>query len=129
MAVACDDAGGNARTISNDITGVSWAMPSGTQDVTGLDSSGMERLLLLADLTVTLTGAFNDASNLSFQVFKNYRTLAASQVGRTTAIAHSGQTLSDEVLYSDFSFDRGADGSLTWSAPGSLSDGGVPAWA
>jgi hypothetical protein len=61
-------------------------------------------------------------------VFKNYRTLAASQVGRTTAIAISGQTLSDEILYSDFSLTRAADGSFTWTAPGSLSDGGVPAW-
>jgi len=114
---------GSGQAISNDITNLSWTMPSGVQEVTGVNSSGMERLLLLADLTVTLTGVFNDASNLSFQVFKNYRTLAASQVGRTTAIAHSGQTLSDEILYNDFSFDRGADGSLTWQAPGSLSDG------
>jgi hypothetical protein len=104
-------------------------MPSGVQDVTGVNSSGMERLLLLADLSITLNGVFNDASNLSYQCLKNYRTLAASQVGRTTAIAVSGNTLSDEILYSDFSFTRAADGSFTWTAPGALSDGGVPAWA
>lgn|SRR3990167_2788657 len=129
LTVTVDDSGGTARAISNDITSLNWTMPSGVQDVTGVNSSGMERLLLLADLTVTLQGVFNDAAApSSFDCFKAYRTLAASQVGRTTAIAHSGQTLSDEVLYSDFSFGRNADGSLTWTAPGSLSDGGVPAW-
>ena len=105
-------------------------MPSGIQDITGVNSSGMERLLLLADLTVTMTGPFDDAATTTaFAVFKNYRTLAASQVGRTTTFIHSGQTLTDEILYSDFSFNRGADGSLVWTAPGSLSDGGVPAWS
>ena len=130
LTVTVDDSGGTARIISNDITNLQWTMPSGVQDVTGVNSSGMERLLLLADLTVTLNGVFNDAAApSSFDCFKNYRTLAASQTGRTTAIAHSGQTLSDEILYSDFSFNRGQDGSLVWTAPGSLPDGGVPAWA
>lgn len=129
LTVTVDDSAGSGQDISNDITDLSWNMPSGVQDVTGVDSSGMERLLLLADLSITLNGVFNDAASKSFAVFKNYRTLAASQVGRTTAIAISGQTLSDEILYSDFSFSRAADGSFTWSAPGSLSDGGVPAWS
>lgn len=130
LTVTVDDSGGTARIISNDITNCAWTMPSGVQDVTGVNSSGMERLLLLADLTVTLTGVFNDAAApSSFDCFKAYRTLAAGQVGRTTAIAHSGQTLSDEILYNDFSFTRAPDGSLVWNAPGSLSDGGVPAWS
>lgn len=129
MTVTVDDSSGSGQAITNDVTNLSWTMPSGVQDVTGVGSSGMERLLLLADLSITLNGVFNDANNLSFQVFKNYRTLAASQTGRTTAIAISGQTLSDEILYSDFSFQRAADGAFTWTAPGALSDGGVPAWS
>lgn len=129
MTVTVDDSSGSGQAISNDCTSVSWNMPSGVQDVTGVNSTGMERLLLLADLSITLTGVFNDGSNLSFAVFKNYRTLAANQVGRTTAIAISGQTLSDEILYNDFSFNRGQDGSFVWTAPGSLSDGGTPAWS
>lgn len=129
MTVTVDDSSGAGQAISNDVTSVAWTMPSEVQDITGVNSSGMERLLLRADLTVTLTGVFNDGANLSFAVLKNYRTLAASQVGRTTAIAHSGQTLSDEVLYNDFSFNRDQGGSLIWNAPGSLSDGGVPAWS
>lgn len=104
-------------------------MPSGVQDVTGVNSSGFERIHLLADLSVTLNGTFNDAASLSHAVFKNYRTLAASQTGRTSAFVHSGQTLTDEILYTDYSLNRGSDGSLTWSAPGVLPDGGVPAWS
>lgn len=129
MTVTVDDSAGSGQALTNDITNVSWTMPSAVQDITGLDKSGHERLHLLADFTITLNGVFDDGSNLSFAVFKNYRTLASSQTGRTTAIAHSGQTLSNEVLYSDFGFTRGADGSLTWTAPGSLSSGTVPAWS
>lgn len=129
LTVTVDDSAGAGQAISNDVTNLQWNMPSGVQDVTGVNSSAMERLLLLADLSITLNGVFNDAANLSFAVFKNYRTLAASQVGRTTAIAHSGQTLTAEVLYNDFSFNRNSDGSFVWTAPGSLSNGVVPAWA
>lgn len=129
LTVTVDDSSGSGQAISNDITDLTWNMPSGVQDVTGVNKSAHERLHLLADFSVSLKGVFNDASNLSFAIFKNYRTLAASQTGRTTAIAHSGQTLSNEVLYTDFSFNRNADGSLTWTAPGDLSDGTVPAWA
>ena len=129
MTVTVDDSTGSGQAISNDVTSVGITMPSGVQDVTGVNSSGMERLLLLADLSVSLSGVFNDAANLSHAVLKNYRTLAASQVGRTTAIAISGQTLSDEILYANYDLNRAADGSLTWSSSGSLSDGGVPAWS
>ena len=42
MALAIDDSGGSARTISNDITNFDFAIPRAVQDVTGLDKSGME---------------------------------------------------------------------------------------
>ena len=129
MTVTVDDSAGSGQAISNDITTVSITMPSGVQDVTGVNSSGMERLLLLADLQISLNGVFNDAANMSHAVFKNYRTLAAGQVGRTTAIVHSGQTLSDEILYANYDLSRSASGELTWASAGSLSDGGVPAWS
>lgn len=129
LTVSVDDSAGSQQAIGNDIINLTFAIPSGVQDVTGVNSSGYERLLLLADMTVSLSGVFNDAASMSHAVFKNYRTLAASQVGRTTTIAHSGQTLADEILYSDYAMTRVADGSLIWTAPGNLPDGGVPAWA
>ena len=70
MALAIDDSSGSARTISNDVTNFDFAIPRAVQDVTGLDKSANERLLLLADFSIGISGVFNDASNMSHDVFK-----------------------------------------------------------
>ena len=88
MTIAVDDSGGSARTISNDITNCDFATPRAVQDITGLDKSANERLLLLADFSVTLNGVFNDASNMSHDVFK---TVPSSSVARTTTITISAR--------------------------------------
>ena len=126
MSVAVDDSGGTARTISNDITNLDFATPREEQDITGLDKSARERLLLLADFTVTLNGVFDDASNMAHDVFK---TVPSTSVARTTTIAISGQTLACEAFYTDYSLSRGTDGSFTWTTSGALSGGAVPTWA
>jgi hypothetical protein len=126
FAVAVDDSTGTARTISNDITNLQFGTPRGVQDVTGVDKSAMERLLLLADSSITLNGVFNDATNFSHSVFK---TVPSSSVARTTTLSISGQTLAMEMLYTDYALTRGQDGSLTWTAPGVLADGTVPTWS
>ena len=126
MTVAIDDSSGSARTISNDITNLDWATPRNVQDITGLDKSAIERLLLLADFSVTLNGVFNDASNQSHDVFK---TVPSSSVARTTTITISGKVLACEAFYSDYALARSSSGELTWSAPGALSGGAVPTWA
>ena len=128
MTVVVDDSSGSGQALTDDITAVSWTMPSAVQDVTPLNKSGHERLHLLADFSITINAVFDDGSNLMFAVFKNYRTLAASQKGRTTVITHSAQILSNEVLYTDFPFSRGAGGELTAAIPGQLGDGTVPVW-
>lgn len=125
-SIAVDDSGGTARTISNDITDFSLSTPRAVQDVTGIDKSAMERILLLADMTVDLNGVFNDASNMSHAVF---RTVPSTAVNRTTTIAHSGQTLAGELLYTDYGLSRAQSGELTFAAPGVLADGTVPTWA
>jgi len=125
-----DDSAGTARAIINDVTNLSIGIPSAEQDVTGLDKSGRERLHLLADASLTLNGVFNDAATTGIHtVLKNYRTLAASQVGRTVTLTISGQTLAMEILFMDYGLTRGAGGDLTISAPGALADGTVPAWS
>jgi hypothetical protein len=126
MSVAVDDSGGSARTISNDITNLDFATPREEQDITGLDKSARERLLLLADFTVTLNGVFDDASNMAHDVFK---TVPSTSVARTTTITVSGQTLACETFYTDYSLSRGTDGSFTWTTSGALSGGAVPTWA
>ena len=126
MSVIIDDSGGSARTISNDITTIDISTPREEQDITGLDKSAHERLLLLADFSVSISGVFNDASNMSHDVFK---TVSSTSVARTTTTAISGQTLPGELFYTDYGVARGSDGSLVWSAPGALAGGVVPTWA
>jgi len=128
VAVSVDDSGGSARDISNDITNCDWAIPRGVQDVTGIDKSALERLLLLADFSITMNGVFNDGANVSHAVFK---TVSSTSVGRTISIVTSGQTLTcgDGVLLTDYSLSRGTDGSLTWTVPGVVGDGTVPTWS
>lgn len=121
-----DDSGGSVRAIKNDVTQLSYATPRGVQDVTGIDKSAFERLLLLADFSVNPTGVFNDASNMSHDVFK---TVPSTSVNRTVTIVISGQTLANETLFTDYSLSRAQDGSFTWTAPGVLADGTVPTWA
>lgn len=125
-----DDAAGTPRAVLNDCSVLNINTPSAMQDVTGLDKSAMERLHLLADGSFGYTYVFNDAATTGIHtVLKAYRTLAASQVGRTHTFTHSGQTLAMECLLEDFPFTRGADGSLAGSTTARLSDGTVPAWS
>lgn len=125
-SIAVDDSAGTAKTISNDITDFSLATPRAVQDVTGIDKSAMERILLLADFTVDLNGVFNDAADRAHIVFK---TVPSTAVARTTTITHSGQTLAGELLFTDYNLSRAQSGELTFTAPGVLSDGTVPTWS
>lgn len=120
-----DDSGGTPRDIRNDITNFSMATPRGVQDVTGIDKSANERLLLLADASTTLNGVFNPTANASHTVF---RTVPSTSVARTTSTAIASQTLAMELLYTDYNLTRGTDGAFTWTAPGVLADGTVPTW-
>ncbi len=126
ITVAVDDSGGSARSIENDITNLDFSTPRAVQDVTGVNKSAMERLLLLADFSCTLNGVFNDAANLSHAVFA---TVPSTSVARTVTLVMSGQTLPNETFFTDYSLTRTASGELTWSAPGVLTGGTVPTWA
>ncbi len=63
-----DDAAAAAQAIKNDFTNLQFATPRGVQDITGIDKSAYERLLLLADFSVTFNGVFNPAANMSHDV-------------------------------------------------------------
>lgn len=124
--LSVDDSGASARAIKNDITNFDFATPRGVQDVTGVDKSAIERLLLLADFSINLNGVFNDASNQAHDVFK---TVPSTSVARTVTLTVSGQTLANETLFTDYALTRAASGELTFTAPGVLADGTVPTWA
>lgn len=119
-----DSSGTNPIDIRNDVTDLSFATPRGVQDTTGIDKSAHERLLLLADFSITPKGVFNAA--VSHVVFA---TVPSTSVTRPTVITVNGKNIQANCLYSDYSLSRSATGELTWQAPGALSDGGVPTWS
>lgn len=122
--LSVDTSAGTPTDIRNDVTNWQMSTPRGVQDVTGVDKSANERLLLLADGSVTLNGVFNaTGSHLVF------RTVPSTSVARTTTQTVNGVTLAMELLYSDYQLSRSDSGELTWSAPGSLADGNVPTWS
>jgi hypothetical protein len=121
------------RAIINDVTSLDFSTPRGVQDTTGIDKSAMERLLLLADCSITLNGVFNDAATTGSHTVLS--TITNSAVARSVTLTVSGQTLNDsntsggvEILFTDYTVTRSASGELTFSASGDLADGAVPTW-
>jgi hypothetical protein len=123
---SADNSAGVAKDIKNDVTDLQFATPRAVQDITGIDKSAMERLLLLADFSVTLKGVFNAAADKSHDVFK---TVPSTSVTRTLSLTVNAVSLNNEVLFTDYPLSRSASGELTWSVPGVLADGVVPTWS
>jgi len=122
--LSVDTSAGTPTDIRNDVTNWQMATPRGVQDTTGVDKSANERLLLLADMSVTYNGVFNaTGSHLVF------RTVPSTSVARTCTNTVNGVTLAGELLFSDYNLSRSDSGELTWSAPGALADGNVPTWS
>lgn len=129
--IAVDDSGGTARTISNDVTNYQFSTPRGVQDVTGVDKSAIERILLLADFSITLTGVANFAATTSEHAVLS--TVPSTSVNRTVTLSPIGTTagnpkLPNETLFTDYQITRNNTGELTYQAPGVLADGTVPTW-
>lgn len=122
--LSVDTSAPSLTDIKNDVTNFDFSTPRAVQDTTGVDKFATERLMLLADFTITLNGVFNTAK--SHPVFKD---VATTDVVRTCSLAISSQTLSNECVFTDYAVSRAAGGALTWSAPGSLADGTAPAWS
>lgn len=129
-SIAVDDSGGTARTISNDITNFTISTPRDMQVTTGLDKLAMERLLLVADASVTINGVFNADANMSHDVFK---TVPSSSASRTVTIVlppggSGAPELEMEMLFEDYQIERGPNGSLSWSTTGRIFDGATVTW-
>jgi hypothetical protein len=127
--ITIDNSSGTPVAISNDVTSFSFSTPMAVQDVTGVDKSAHERLLLLADASATFDGIFNSAASQSHTVFSD---VASTRVTRTVKIQPtSGSTpyLQMEMLLTDYAITRSNTGELTWSVPASLQDGTSPTWS
>lgn len=120
-----DDATNSATDIRNDVTELQFSTPRAVQEVTGLDKSAIERLLLLADFSMTPKGVFNPA--VSHTVFS---TVPSTSVNRAVSMTVDAASLNlTGVLFTDYQIDRTNTGELNWTAPGVLADGATPTWS
>lgn len=124
-SVTVDDSSGTARVISNDVTSITTNTSRGVQDVTGLDKSAMERLLLLSDGSITINGVFNTAADTGSHTVLSSIT---DNDTRTVAIGYPSATLTMEMVLVSYNLNRAQDGSLTFTAEMQLANGTAPAW-
>jgi len=125
------DSANSVQDIRNDVTNWSFSTPRGLQDVTGIDKSAIERLLLLADFSVTLNLAFNSAATTSAHAV--FRTVPSTNVLRTMNLTITGTVVANlnqasAILFTDYALTRPQTGELTAVAPGVLGSGAVPTW-
>lgn len=126
--LSVDNNSGALVAIKNDVTNFEFATPRGVQDITGVDKSAMERLLLLSDFSITLNGVFNEST--SHTVFSTVpsATAVAREINLTVSGNSLGVTPAFTILLTDYALSRSDAGELTWSVPGVLASGDVPAW-
>ena len=127
--ITIDDSAGTARDISQDVMSVNAGTPRGVQELRGINKTAMERILLVRDGTISLSGVFNPSTNMSHDVFK---TIATSNTLRTVVWALDATpdaTLTMEMIFSNYALSTAEDGALTWSVEGMLADGTDPAWS
>ena len=118
----------NSNDISDDITDFTLSTPRGVQDITGIDKSAHQRLLLLADASASLKGVFNNASSMSHQTLSGVPTGNSALTTVITPTSSSTPNISLNLMYSDYAITRAAGGELTWDAKGDLADGTAPSW-
>ena len=128
MTLSVDDGSGAAQVITGDITDLSINLPRAQQDVTSIDLSGIERILLLADLSMPLTGVFNPAANRAHAVFKTVPSQGEAQL-RAVSCAISGQTFTAETLPQNYDLSRAKGGEFTFATTLVNGDGLLPAWS
>jgi|ERR1035437_2183755 hypothetical protein len=132
------DSSNAIQDIRNDITNFQFAMPRGVQDVTGIDKSAIERLLLLADFSMTLNCVFNSAATTS--VHAVFKTVPSTSVPRALTLTVTGTVAANlnlgtagagngAVLFTDYPLTRSQAGEFTTSIPGVLANGAVPTWS
>lgn len=124
-SLTVDNSAGAGKDIKNDVTNLQFSTPRAVIDVTGIDSAAIERILGLADFSITMNGEYNNAADLSHAVLSD---VASTSVVRTVALTVSGKSLSVECLLTDYALTRAQGGELSWSTPGVLANGTAPTW-
>ena len=143
--IRADTSTGGLYDISGDVTNMDFAMPRGVQDITSINRSAMERILLLSDISGTINGIWNPNgvdTSCSHEVF---RTVSVSSTGNRrldvtigssgapvlTDPQLSGDTVTSSgilVLFTDYALTRAQGGEMTWTVPFVLGSGIIPFW-
>ena len=128
-AVTVADTVPTVRDISEDVTNWTLSTPRGVQDVTGVNRSAHERILLLSDISFNVNGVFDDTAGASSHAV--FSTVPSTSVARACNVVPTADTahLPFNALFTDYQLTRTATGEVTYQAPGVLSDGTVPTWA
>jgi hypothetical protein len=128
--LSVDDSAGSLKDISTSVLSFDVSTPRGSADITGLDKSAIEKLLLLSDGTVTLNLQYDPtATTGSHTVF---RTMSSSSAARTVTILINSTptaTLTMEMICTEYTLNRSQDGNLTATATLMLQNGAVPTWS
>jgi len=106
------------------------ATPRGSVDITGLDKSAIEKLLLLADASCTLNMQFDPTATTGQHTV--FRTMSSSSVVRTVTVVINSSpaaTLSMEMICTEYNVSRGTDGNVTCTATLVLQSGTAPTWS
>lgn len=125
-----DDGAAALQNVSNDILSFNISTPRGSADITGLDKSAVEKLLLLADGKVSITGAYNPTATTGLHTV--LRTISSTSVTRTVTIVFNSTptaTLTMEMIGTNYAVSRGADGNVTVTADFELANGTAPTWS
>ena len=125
MTVTIDNESGTGQNVSNDITNLTFNTTRGMQDITGVDKSAMERLLLLSDFQMNATFVWNAAANpSSWGLLSTY----TDNDTRTVVIVVGGKTLTAECVLGDVAWSM-SGGYLSASATFQLANGTAAAWS
>lgn len=127
--ITVQDSSLSAQTITNDITNWTLSTPRAVQDVTGVDKSANERILLLADISITYNGVMNYASDMSHEVFSTVPSTSVARANTLQVTSADSPVLDFTCIFTDYQLTRAATGELTWQVPGSGSTGTAPSWS
>jgi hypothetical protein len=125
--VIADDTDTN-QTISDDVTEFSLSTPRAVQDITGVDVYAHQRLLLLADATVSLKLIMNNAADMGHMVLSTMSSTSVLRSVQVTPTASTKPYLGFNGYVSTYDVARSATGELTTSAEVVLGDGNTPTW-
>lgn len=128
--ISVDDGSGGLQNISTGVLSFDISTPRGNADITGLDKSAIERLLLQSDGQVTINGQYDPTATTGLHTV--LRTMSSSSAARTVTILVNSTptaTLSMEMICTEYTLNRGADGNLTSTATLVLQSGTAPTWS